>query len=253
MSLIAQMEEILSKIGLSSQESRTYLALLQIVESQTGALCKETNIASSNIYGVLDSLIKKGLVNYRIQNNIKIFMASSPDVLNDLFLDKQKELDDERKKVNEVISKLKKNRSIKEETSNYKYYEGLSGIKGMWHEINSLMDKNMLLKIHTARKESYNNLVGFYAEHHRLRRKKKVNELMIFPEDDRSLAKKRIDKYTKIRFSNLKNEAEWGIIGDALFMQYISKKAPKGFLIHDKVFAKTFELAFDKLWKTSKS
>ena len=75
-------EEILTKVGLTSQESRTYLALLRIQESQTGGICKNTGIASSNIYNILDSLIKKGLVGYRVQNNIKIFMPASPETLN---------------------------------------------------------------------------------------------------------------------------------------------------------------------------
>ena len=94
-----KVEEILSKIGLTNQEARTYLALLKLQEAQTGALCKDVNIASSNIYKILDSLMKKGLVSYRVQNNIKIFMPAHPETLNELFLEKQKRLS--------IVSKMK--------------------------------------------------------------------------------------------------------------------------------------------------
>ena len=67
-----KLQTILAKIGLTTQESRVYLALLELQEAQTGQLCKFTKIASSNIYKILDALMKKGLASYRVQNNIKI-------------------------------------------------------------------------------------------------------------------------------------------------------------------------------------
>lgn len=246
-------EQTLEKIGLTNQEARTYLKLLELKEAKTGKICKETNIASSNIYKILEALIQKGLVNYRVQNNIKIFMPAPPETLNELFLKKQKELDEERKQIKKVISRLKTKEPEDESYSKYKYFEGIQGIKSMWYEINSTMNKSMHLKVHTAKRESYEKLIGFYTEHHKERKKKHIKERMIFPKEDKALAKKRSDKLTDIKFMDLKNEVEWGIIGNKLFMQYITGKTPRGFLIEDKKFSQTFEQVFDNLWKTAKS
>jgi sugar-specific transcriptional regulator TrmB len=71
-----EIEKILVKIGLTSQESKVYLALLTLQEAKTGVLCKETGIASSNIYTILDKLLEKGLASYRVHNNIKKFSIS---------------------------------------------------------------------------------------------------------------------------------------------------------------------------------
>jgi HTH-type transcriptional regulator, sugar sensing transcriptional regulator len=248
-----KVEEILNKIGITQQESRAYLTLLGLNEAQTGLLCKEAKIASSNIYKILENLMEKGLVSYRVQNNIKVFMPAPPETLNELFLEKQKSLDEERIEISDLISNLKKREPTEQPYSNYKYYEGLIGIKSMWHEINTTMNKNMVLKIHTAKKESYEKLIGFYTEHHKIRKKKKVKELMIFPKEDYDLAKKRMDKFTKIKFTDLKNDAEWGIAGDILYIQYLIGAKPRGFLIKDKLFAKTFEFAFDTLWNVAKN
>lgn len=248
-----KVEEIFKKVGLTRQETKVYLSLLKLQEAQTGKLCKHTNIASSNIYKILETLMKKGLVSYRTQNNIKVFMPSPPEVLNDLFLEKQKRLEEERKAVNNLISSLKIEKSKKEPLSNYKYFEGLTGIKSMWHEINSLMNKEDIMKVYTGKRGSYEKMVGFLDEHHKLRKKKGVRELLIFPEEDIDLAKKRKKQLAEIKFMDLKNDAEWGVWGDLFYLHYYPvKKKPRGFLIKDKVFADTFKQVFNQLWQKAK-
>lgn len=246
-----EITQILEEIGLTKQESRVYLALLELQEARTGILCKTTSIASSNIYKVLESLIKKGLVSFRVQNNIKVYMPSPPETLNELFLAKQKKLEQERKKVTKLITTLKKREIPLTPQSHYKYYEQMNGIKSMWYEINSLMENNSIIKIHTAKKESYQLFVGFYTEHHNLRKKKNIKEQLIFPIEDKQLAEKRKDNLTEIRFLPLTNDAEWGIVKDSFFIHYITGKVPRGFLIYDPVFARTFEQVFDRLWEIS--
>ena len=247
-------EEILETIGLNGQESRVYLALLRFQESQTGEICKFTNIASSNIYKILDSLTQKGLVHYRVQNNIKIFMPAPPETLNELFLKKEKKLNEERGEITKLITSLKTEKP-EEPYSKYKYYEGFVNVKSMWHEINSILshlDKKSVIKIHTAQKEAYERMVGFYDEYHKLRNKLRIKQQMIFPFEDKKLAEKREKQNSEVKFMKLDNEVEWGVVGNQLFMQYITGETPRGFLIQDEKFAKTFEQVFDQVWKIAK-
>ena len=247
-------EEILSKVGLNGQEARVYLALLQLQESQTGDLCNKTDIASSHIYKILASLMKRGLVNYRVQNNTKIFMPAPPETLNELFLEKENKLKQEKIEINGLISNLKTEKP-EEAYSKYKYYEGFINVKSMWHEINSILpnlDKDGTIKIHTSQKGSYERLIGFYNEYHKLRSKLKLKEQMIFPPHEKELAKKREKQLSNVKFMDLKNDAEWGVIGDKFFMQYITGEIPRGFLIQDEKFARTFEQVFDNLWIIAK-
>ncbi len=119
----------------------------------------------------------------------------------------------------------------------------------MWHQINQEMNSEQLERVYTAKKESYERLVGVYTEHHKIRFEKKVNSKMIFPLEEKELAKKRTNQYTTIKFMNLKKDAEWGTIGNKLYTQYITSKKPRGFLIEDKIFAQTFNQVFDELWE----
>ena len=62
----------LQGVGLTEKEAATYLALVQEGESKTGKLCQKTNIPSSHIYLVLNQLLEKGLIHYKLVNNIRL-------------------------------------------------------------------------------------------------------------------------------------------------------------------------------------
>ena len=99
--------ESLKSVGLSEKEALTYLTLLQYGENQTGKICERTNIPSSHIYKILDNLLNKGLISYKIINNVKTFSASKPDTLANLFDEKEKKVKEEKKQLLLSISKLK--------------------------------------------------------------------------------------------------------------------------------------------------
>lgn len=248
-----EFESILEKLDLSNPESRIYLALLKLKETSTGELCKEANIASSNIYPLMDSLMKKGLVSYKVKNNIKIFMPANPETLNELFLEKEKKLKQDRIQIQDLIKNLKKGKQ-EESYSNYKYYEGLINVKSMWHEINESANSKDIAKYYTCKFKSAENLIGFYEEHHKIRIKKRIKAQIIFPVEEKSdkLVKERQKQLAEIKFLNLDNDAEWGVIGNMVYIQYITGSIPRAFLIKDKIFSQTYEQVFDQIWKLAK-
>ena len=247
-----ELEKVLQKIGLGKPESKVYLTLLKLQEAQTGIICKETNIPSSNIYTTLDSLMQKGLISYKLRNNIKVFMPSSPESLNEFITQKQKQLDDEKKIAQELINKLKKQPLEKEYISNYKFFEGMSGIKSMWHELNSTMDQTEPVRTYTSTKKGFEKLIPFYDEHHNLRLKKGIHEFELFPMDAKDLAKKRRNKVTDVKHLPLENIAEWGVIKNCFYTYYMIGGKPIAFLIKDKIIAQTFKQVFDQVWETAK-
>ena len=252
---MADIVDVLRRIGLTKQESIAYLALLTLQEAQTGVLCKETRIASSNIYKILDLLRQKGLVSYRVQNNIKVFMPSPPEALNELFLEKERRIEQERREIRELISKLEV-RKFKEPQSNYKYYEGISGIKAMWYENISLLpdlDKSTVIKVYAAEKKAYEKLLGFYREYQKARKKSGVRQQLIIPPGEVRVQTYKEFEGVEIRYTELKNKAEWGVLGDVFFIQHITTKTPRGFLIKDRIFAETFSQVFDQIWKESRT
>ena len=245
----------LEKIGLTKPEARIYLALIELKESQTGTLCKKSKIASSNLYPILDSLIKKGFATYRIQNNIKVFMPSNPEIIKNIFMQKQKEIVEEGKEIENLVSSLKNIQSEKDSFSKYKYFEGISGVHSIWvgltEEIKNL-PKNETILMYTGVRKAYESMLGLYEEFHRIRLKNKIKYKIIYPLEETKVSKKRKKQLAEVRFAKLENEAEWGVMGNKFFIQYITKKVPRGFLIEDEIFANTFKQVFNQVWKQAK-
>jgi len=248
-------EKILARIGLNIPESKVYLGLLKLKEAKTGELCEETKVASSNIYPILSSLIVKGLVSYRVQNNVKVFMPATPEVLSELFKEKEKKIEDERNEFLKLVQELKESKPKEEPFSKYKYYEGITGVKSLWLEITNYLeklDKKSIVKIYTGKTEAYMPLMPFYEEFHKVRSKLGIRYKVIYPLEETKLAEKRRKQLSEVKFLKLENEAEFCIIGNKLILQYITRKVPRAFLIDDEVFAKSYEQVFDQLWKLAK-
>jgi sugar-specific transcriptional regulator TrmB len=253
--MVEKKEEILARIGLSIPESKAYLGLLELKEAKTGELCKKTGIASSNIYPILNSLISKGLVSYRMRNNVKIFMPAPPETLNEVFIEQQKKLEQERKDFLELVEELKEKKPTEEPYSNYKYYEGLTGIKALWLEMAdylATLEKGALTRVYTGKKDIYEKLAGFYDEFHKIRLKLKGGYKIIFPFEDKATGEKRKRQHSEVKYTELKNEAEWGVIGDKFFIQTLTGKTLSAFLITDAKMAETFRQVFDQVWKIAK-
>lgn len=248
--------ETLKKVGLNNAEAKTYLALLYLKESKTGQLCEKANIPSSNIYSILESLMKKGFISYRIQNNVKVFMPSDPAILDDLFDEKQKKIEIERKDIKDLIKNLKIEKNASLPISNYRYYEGMQGVKSAWLELTEEL-KNLpagvIIKIRGALKGTYESLLPIYDEFHKQRVKFKLGYQIILSDKDQIHGQRRKKlPFTDVKFAKIDNEAEISIMGNNLLLQYVTTKTPRAFLIQDEVFVRTFEEIFDQLWNTSK-
>ncbi|MCX6803195.1 MAG: hypothetical protein NTY48_01340, partial [Candidatus Diapherotrites archaeon] len=210
MNIIGKIPSKLEELGLRKQEATLYIALLKLGESKTGELCKETGIASSNIYHALESLISRGLAGYKTKNNFKVFFASPPQALNEILKEKQLVLDEKKRTITSTIKELEKIKQSDKQSHAFKYYEGLSGVKAMWFDIENTMTKEDIVRIHSTRKKGFELLMKFYDAHHDYRKKHQLRERLILSDEDHPIGNKRKNEVTEARYLDLKNDAEWG-------------------------------------------
>lgn len=252
------MQEIidnLQKSGFTLNEARVYQALLALGETKAGPLCRKLDIHSSHIYPILDSLIKKGIVSFKIYKNYKIYKPNRPETLRTLFTQKKNELSDMEKAINQAIKEIKILPKKKETLSDYQYFEGRKGIKSMWIELNNAFNPKDTIDVYTGTVESFAWMTPFYLDvHHKERVKKKVNERMILPKGATKEAKlrKKIGMID-IRYQEKDNEGQFTVHNDIVIIEHNGRKEnqPRGFLIKDEVLAKTFKMIFNKLWDQS--
>jgi len=248
--------EGLRKTGLGKNEIEVYLGLLELGESKAGSLSKRANISTSHLYPVLHSLIAKGLVSYKYANNVKIYYPNPPETLKALYLQKKKDLDEQKILLLESIDKIKKIPAKKETFSNYKYYEGISGIIAMWQEIIAGLIPNTEIQLLSSNEESLDPFNNIFMQFQAERIKKNISQKLIFPRSmgkKYSLERKKLGSI-EIRYTSLEPNAELCLFHDYMAIEYLDTKKdkPRAFLIKDKLFVDYFKMIFNFLWEKEK-
>ena len=74
-------QSTLESLGLTKNEVKTYLALLELGSVPAGPLIKKLGMHRAAVYNLLDILIEKGLVHFVSKANRKNFEALKPEKL----------------------------------------------------------------------------------------------------------------------------------------------------------------------------
>src|SRR3989338_10227689 len=85
-----EIEETLMEIGLSREEIKVYLTMLNLGSNLASKISEETKINRSHIYQLLERLISKGFVGYVIKENRKYFSAVNPEKIIDIIKEKER-------------------------------------------------------------------------------------------------------------------------------------------------------------------
>jgi len=246
--------ESLKSVGLSEKEALTYLDLLRHGESQTGKICERTGIPSSHIYKILDSLIMKGLSSFKLINNVKVFQASEPDHLANLFSEKEKSVRKDKEELMKSISELKVMPSNIERLTDFKYFQGIRGIKSLYMEIINSWKKGDEYFIASAPLESFDKLEAFFVQVvHKKRIRDKVKLKILVNKGNKTEGMLRAKMpLTEVKYLDANTKTEYGVLNDYFFLVSYGKE-PYGLLIKDKNFAETYKTFFDILWGTAGS
>lgn len=132
--------QALLNAGLTKNEVKVYLSLLEFGESTTGPLIKNVGINSSKVYESLERLEKKGLVGHVRKTNKRYFRAANPDRLVDFIDEKKRHLEEEKSEIMELLPVIHDlARKSNEEEQDATIYQGLKGYKtlleNMLHEL----------------------------------------------------------------------------------------------------------------------
>ncbi len=126
--MIGMLEKYLQNIGLTDKESVVYLSLIQVDNASVLDLSKKTKLKRPTVYVVLDSLAKKGLVSETTVGKKTHYQAEPPERL-ETFVDRQKlVLEENSKRLKDIIPEIKSLERSSGERPVVKYYEGKEGI-----------------------------------------------------------------------------------------------------------------------------
>src|SRR3989338_3895320 len=247
--------KILEEIGLTKTEIKIYLALLKLGQSTTTNLVREAGIHASKVYEFLDRLVQKGLVSYVVKANKKYFTASEPEYIKEFLREKQKMIEEQKKKIDIIIPQLKSIKKAGNEFINAQIYEGLRGIKSVYEKILAELGKDETQYIIGAPRIGNELIEGFLLSWHKRRIKKGIECRYIYDSNARDYGKIREEmKLTKVRYlpKNIISPVWIEIFRDYVIIGHIKGHSAILFVIRDKEIAKGYLDYFRLIWNISK-
>jgi len=229
--------EYLNQAGLTHNESKVYLALLDLGPSLAGEISRKTGLHRRTVYDVTEMLIKKGLIGYILKNNRKLFQASNPDRLLEIIKEKEDILSPIVQELQQKFTKTKE----KEETN---FYKGKEGLKNIFAE--QLDHKEILIL--GASPKAYDILQFYFGFYDKERKAKKIKTRIIASNKEIKRIALSTIKYLPEKYSN---PVSINIYGDKTAI-ILWASEPLAIVIKNKEITEGYKNYFELMWKIAK-
>ncbi len=227
----------LKSFGLTENESRVYLALIDLGSSLAGQISRKTGLHRRTVYDASERLIKKGFIGYMLKNNRRFFQASNPQK----FLDSLKEKQDFLEPLVEQL-KEKFNSTVEKEETNF--YKGREGLKTVFED--QLNSKEILIL--GASPMAYEILRFYFKWYNKIRKAKKIKAKIIA--SDRKIKGILLSeiRYLPEKYSNL---TSINIYGDKVAI-ILWASLPLAIVIKNKEISQGYRNYFEIMWNIAK-
>lgn len=229
----------LLEAGLTGNEAKVYLELLERGESSANQIAKNLGMDRTLTYTVLNHLIEKGQARYIVKENKKRFSCSNPEnLLNPI---KAKEL-----LVSELIKYLKEIKTKKQQEIEINVYDGKEGLRNFINLV--LKEKEFFAFGSTG--------MAFYQLYEMPMIVKKIEKSKIKVKiigDEKYKGSEAFGfKKFEYKYLNVESEATTSIFGNYTAIHLIKNK-PTIVMIKNKDIADTYKNYFKVLWRVAKS
>jgi len=236
--------KVLTQVGLTENESKVYLALLQLGKANIGKIAEKSRVHRTNIYETIKGLEKKGLVNLLEVEGVKSYEAVDPENLMDLVTKKEE-------KLKAIIPQLKLSRKLAPQKSEVHVYEGLEAFKSL---LNHFLDLGKPRLVIGGPPGALRLLGDFLKTYHEKRVDLKVPIRQIYNFESMERAKY-LDSlpFTDVRClpEEYDSPVSTTICGDEVAMSYW-KGIPIFIHIVKKEIADSYRSYFELLWNKAK-
>ncbi len=127
-------EQDLQKLGLTPKEAAVYVALLQLGQAPVQTVARKAGVVRPTAYVVLESLIRKGIVQKGIFGKKTVFIASAPEELGKLIQQEERSLQEQRRELEQLLPELRALYALVGERPSIRLFEGKEGLKNLQRE-----------------------------------------------------------------------------------------------------------------------
>ena len=242
-------EEILFELGLTKNEIKIYLTLLNAGSALAGEITEKSGIHRRDVYDAIERLMGKGLVSYVIINNKKWFSPANPKRFLEIIEEKKHELDDKKKLLENILPKFTLIKSLTKK-QDVRFFRDIGGIKTVYEDI-LRVGKDF---IGYGPGEEVEKLLKYYFKHYIERRKKlKIKTRLIYTDKDRNKGFVRTP-LAKVRFlpDSYSSHATLRVYGDKLAMLLLTEDEQLAILIKNKKISDDYRKYFEIIWKVAR-
>lgn len=245
----------LKEAGLTDGETRTYLALLELGSTTIGPILEKSGITRSIIYRILEKLIKKGLVSYITKEKTKHYQASPPNKLLDYVESREKEIQKNKNKIQEMIPQLilKQELAKKSEANMYEGFRGLTTAYDKRYDKLKRGDEVVLYGLPPKQPEYHH---AYWKKANAKLDKLGIKSRLLYHPDvtDENLKNRNSYKYCEARRMphNIESPSWVMIYKDVVLIAIPQVEMPFAFEITSQQVADSFRNYFEWFWKQSK-
>jgi len=120
--------KIISGLGLSENEAKTYLTALSLGPTTILQLSRAASIKRTTVYSVVESLKQKGLIIIEQRGWKQLFVAENPEKLQSI-------LDSRKEQLSQGLPDLLSLYNMQGKETAIKYYEGLEAVKTVYENL----------------------------------------------------------------------------------------------------------------------
>lgn len=239
----------LETLGLSSNEAKVYLALLETGQTSAGELIKKTRLHRSVVYETLDKLIAQKLAFTLTRQHIAHFQALDPERI-------VHNIDRQRSVALDLVPNLKK--LIDTKSPEITVYEGVESYKRFWLEAPTRMPIGSTDYVAGSIGSPWFRLMGEKAVDFYMKtsHKRKIGwKMIIFDIDDYEQTFR--SKYPNFRWENrliekkVFKEGNFNIFGNESVVLH-SATEPMIIEVKNQSLVKIFQNIFDILWDSAR-
>jgi sugar-specific transcriptional regulator TrmB len=121
---MAMLDKILKGLDLSEEEVKIYVELLESGAVTAGEFAKKVGISRTSLYGILQRLTDKGIVERTLSHGVRSFSAAHPEKLKHLFRKKIENLESLEKDYDVIFHDLINKSALETVSPRFKLYEG---------------------------------------------------------------------------------------------------------------------------------
>lgn len=238
----------LIKLGLNQEESKVYLAVLELGGSYASNIARKAQVNRATCYHTLNKLIQKGLLNSYTKNKVLWFNAENPEKL--IQIEKEK-----LEKAKALIPQLLSISNAITFKPKIRFYEGVEGIKTIFEDI--LTSKEEILG-YTNIKSLADLFPTYFKDYCKRKIKRKIKTRYLSPETgegidiiDKFFPKNYDQNLIEILLVNKDEfffENEISIYENKVAIFSLNPEEPIALLIESSTYAKSMKSIFNLAW-----